>query len=40
VVDSLVDQHSELSKRWRPLLNKWIDTLTRAGRHTNHQLLR
>lgn len=40
IVESLVDQHRELSKRWLPLVKKWIDTLTKAGRRTDHQLLR
>jgi hypothetical protein len=40
VVEALLDQHRELSRRWLPLVKKWISVLTKAGRRTDSQMLR
>ena len=40
VLEALVDQHREWSRRWLPMVKKWIDTLTKAGRGTDHNMLR
>jgi len=40
VTISVCDQHNVLAKNLIPLSKKWTVTLTKAGRHTNHELLR
>ena len=38
--EEITGHHSILMKRWLPTTKSWLDTLTKAGSRTNHQLLR
>ena len=38
--EQLGDQYSILTKRWLPTLLSWVDTMTKAGNRTDHELLR
>ena len=38
--EQLCGQYSILTKRWLPTLLSWVDTMTKAGNRTDHELLR
>ena len=38
--EQLGGQYSILTKRWLPTLLSWVDTMTKAGNRTDHELLR
>ena len=37
--EELIGHYSILTKRWLPTIQSWVDTLTKAGNRTDHQLL-
>ena len=38
--DNVMDHYALLIKRWLPKVQSWVDTLTKSGNRTNHELLR
>jgi len=38
--DNVLDHYALLIKRWLPKVQSWVDTLTKSGNRTNHELLR